>query len=102
MNVETQRQNIVHRILEIQNSNLLTEIEALLNNEVYTYSTAGKPLSVKEYRAHLDQIMIVSDSVEKGYSTQEAKNKIIKNETCFLVRRNHCFYPKYIQLHCKR
>jgi hypothetical protein len=78
MNVETQRKNIVHRILEVQNSKLLTEIETLLNNDIYTYSTSGKPLSVKEYKEHLDQIMIVSDAGEKGYSTQEAKNKIIK------------------------
>jgi len=78
MNVETQRKNIVHRILEVQNSKLLTEIETLLNNDVYAYSTSGKPLSVKEYKQHLDQIMIVSDTEEKGYSTQEAKNKIIR------------------------
>ena len=59
MNVETQRKNIVHRILEVQNSKLLTEIETLLNNDIYTYSTSGKPLSVKEYQEHLDQIMIL-------------------------------------------
>ena len=48
MNVETQRKNIVHRILEVQNSKLLTEIETLLNNDIYTYSTSGNPLSVRE------------------------------------------------------
>ena len=78
MNVETQRKNIVHRILEVQNSKLLTEIETLLNNDIYTYSTSGKPLSVREYKEHLDQIMIDSDASKKGYTTQEAKNKIIK------------------------
>jgi hypothetical protein len=78
MNVEIQRKNIVHRILEVQNSKLLTEIETLLNNDIYTYSTSGKPLSVKEYQEHLDQIMIDSDAGKKGYTTQEAKNKIIK------------------------
>ena len=76
MNVETQRKNIVHRILEVQNSKLLTEIETLLNNDIYTYSTSGKPLSVREYKEHLDQIMIDSDAGKKGYTTQEAKNKI--------------------------
>ena len=78
MNVETQRKNIVHRILEVQNSKLLTEIETLLNNDIYTYSTSGKPLSVREYKEHLNQIMIDSDAGKKGYTTQEAKNKIIK------------------------
>ena len=35
MSVETQRKNIVHRILDIDNSQLLSKIEELLNNEVY-------------------------------------------------------------------
>lgn len=54
MNVETQHKNIVHRIVAVQNSKWLTEIETLLNNHIYTYSTFGIPLSVKEYKEHLD------------------------------------------------
>ncbi|GEC79092.1 hypothetical protein [Flavobacterium aquatile] len=76
MNVESQRKNIVHRILEIENSKLLSQIEELLDNDVYTYTTSGKALSVKEYREHLDHIIVASDSGEKGYSTNEARNKI--------------------------
>ncbi len=78
MSVETQRNNIVHRILDVQNSQLLNKIEALLDDDVFIYTTAGKSLSVKEYRAHLSKIMLVSDSREIGYSTQDAKNKITK------------------------
>ncbi|MFZ4105167.1 hypothetical protein [Flavobacterium sp.] len=78
MNVETQRKNIVHRILDVQNSKLLTQIEELLDGEIYTYSTSGKPFTVKEYKNHLDKIMIASDSGETGYTTEEAKNKIIR------------------------
>lgn len=76
MNVEAQRKNIVHRILEIQNSKLLSQIEELLDNDVYTYTTSGKSLSVKEYKEHLDEIIVASDSGEKGYSTNEARSKI--------------------------
>lgn len=76
MNVEAQRKNIVHRILEIENSKLLSQIEELLDNDVYTYTTSGKSLSVKEYKEHLDEIIVASDSGEKGYSTNEARNKI--------------------------
>lgn len=78
MSVETQRNNIVHRILEIQNAKLLNQIEALLDNDVYAFTTSGEPLSVKEYRNHLDEIMMASDAGEKGYTTEEAKNKISK------------------------
>ena len=53
MSVETQRKNIVHRILDIENSQLLNQIEELLNNNIYTYTTSGKPLSAKEYKNHL-------------------------------------------------
>lgn len=76
MNVEAQRKNIVHRILEIENSKLLSQIEELLDNDVYTYTTSGKSLSVKEYKEHLDEIIVASASGEKGYSTNEARSKI--------------------------
>ena len=76
MNLTTQRNNIVHRILDISDLKLLNKIEELLDNDVFTYTTSGKPLSVKEYKNHLDKIMIASDSGAVGYSTVEAKNKL--------------------------
>ena len=78
MNLVTQRNNIVHRVLDITDLKLLKEIEELLNNNVFTYTTSGKALSVKEYKNHLDKILIASDSGAIGYSTIEAKNKIIR------------------------
>jgi hypothetical protein len=76
MNLNTQRNNIVHRILDISDLKLLNQIEELLDKDVFTYTTSGKPLSVKEYKNHLDTIMIASDSGAVGYSTSEAKNKV--------------------------
>ncbi|MNQ06216.1 hypothetical protein D3C85_189650 [compost metagenome] len=76
MNVETQRKNIVHRILDIENVQLLNQIEELLNNDIYTYSTDGAPLSVKEYKNHLNAIMKASDSGEIGYTTEDARKNI--------------------------
>lgn len=76
MNLTTQRNNIVHRILEVSDSKLLNQIEELLDKDVFTYTTSGKPLSVKEYKSHLDKIMTASDSGAVGYSTEEAKNKL--------------------------
>lgn len=78
MTVETQRNNIVHRILDVQNVQLLSKIEDLLDNDVFLYKTNGIPLSINEYKNHLTKIMIASDSGEIGYTTQEAKSKIIR------------------------
>jgi hypothetical protein len=76
MNLTTQRNNIVHRILHISDSKLLNKIEELLNKDVFAYTTSGKALSVKEYTNHLDQIMVASDSGAIGYSTTEARSKL--------------------------
>lgn len=76
MNLATQRNNIVHRILDVSDLKLLNKIEELLDNEVFTYTTSGNALSVKEYKNHLDKMMIASDSGSVGYSTEEAKNKL--------------------------
>ena len=78
MNVEIQRRNIVHRILDTENVQMLNQIEDLLNKDIYTYSTSGEPLTVKKYKNHLNEIMKLSDSGEVGYSTEEARNKIVK------------------------
>lgn len=78
MNISTQRNNIIHRVLDITDLKLLQEIEELLNKNVLTYTTSGKELSVKEYKNHLDKILIDSDSGAIGYSTLEAKNKIMR------------------------
>ncbi|WP_396168671.1 hypothetical protein [Flavobacterium sp.] len=76
MNLITQRNNIVHRILDVSDLTLLNQIEELLDKDVFTYTTSGKPLSVKQYKNHLDEIMIASDSGAVGFSTTEAKSKL--------------------------
>lgn len=76
MNLTIQRNNIVHRILDISDEKLLNQIEELLDNDICTYTTSGKPLSVKEYRNHVEKIMSGSDSGGSGYTTAEAKSKL--------------------------
>jgi hypothetical protein len=76
MNLITQRNNIVHRILDVSDLTLLNQIEELLDKDVFTSTTSGKPLSVKEYKNHLDEIMIASDSGAVGFATTEAKSKL--------------------------
>jgi len=48
MKIEIQRKNIVHRILEVQNSKLLNKIEELLDTETCSYRAEGKLLLKKE------------------------------------------------------
>jgi hypothetical protein len=76
MNVETQRKNIVHRILDIENEQLLSQIEELLDKDVYTFTTSGKPLSTSAYKNHLTEIIKVSEDGDIGYTTDEARKKI--------------------------
>ena len=78
MNVEAKRRNIVHRILDIENVQLLNQIEELLNSDIYTYTSDRNPLTVSEYKNRLDEIMKLSDAGEVGYSTEDARKKIIK------------------------
>jgi hypothetical protein len=94
MNVEAQRRNIVHRILDIENVQLLNQIEDLLNNDIYTYLTAGKPLTAKEYKNHLNDIMKLSDAGEVGYTTEEARKKIVKKEARCLVSKCYRVYSE--------
>lgn len=76
MNITSQRNNIVHRILEVSDMKLLNKIEELLDNDVFTYTTSGEPLSVKEYKNHIEEMLKASDSGAVGYLTAEAKTKL--------------------------
>ena len=55
---------------------MLSQIEALLDNDVYTYTTSGKPLTTAAYKNHVTEIMNVSEASEMGYTTEEARKKI--------------------------
>lgn len=78
MSVEAKRRNIVHRILDIENVQLLNQIEELLNSDIYAYTTNGKPLTVGEYKNRLDEIIKLSDTGELGFSTEDARKGIVK------------------------
>ena len=78
MDIETKRKNIVHRILDVENTLLLSKIENLLDEEAFLYKTDGTSLTKKEYQIHISKILKASEGGEKGYSTEEAKGKIIK------------------------
>lgn len=77
MNIETHRKNIIHRILDIQNEEILDKIDQLLNDEVHIYDVNGKSLSVSEYKQEIESILKVSDENEV-YSSEAMRNKIFK------------------------
>lgn len=77
MNIETHRKSIIHRILDIQNEEVLNKIDQLLNNEGYVYDVNGKSLSVSEYKQEIEAILKVSEENDV-YSSEAIKNKIFK------------------------
>ena len=50
MNIESHRKSIIHRILDVQNEQILDKIDQLLNEEGYIYDVSGKLLSVEAYK----------------------------------------------------
>jgi hypothetical protein len=77
MNIETHRKSIIHRILDIQNEDILDKIDQLLNEEGYVYDVNGKLLSVADYKQEIESILKVSDENEV-YNSQAIRNKIFK------------------------
>jgi hypothetical protein len=77
MNIETHRKSIIHRILDIQNEDILDKIDQLLNDEGYVYDVNGKLLSVADYKQEIESILKVSDENEV-YNSQAIRNKIFK------------------------
>lgn len=77
MNIETHRKNIINRILDIQNEDVLNKIDILLKDEGYVYDVNGKLLSVADYKQEIDTILKVSDENEV-YNSDAIRNKIFK------------------------
>lgn len=77
MNIETHRKSIIHRILDIQNEEVLNKIDQLLNEEGYVYDVNGKSLSVSEYKQEIEAILKISEENEV-YNSEAIRNKIFK------------------------
>ncbi len=77
MNIETHRKSIIHRILDIQNEEVLNKIDQILNDEGYVYDVNGKLLSVADYKQEIESILKVSDENEV-YNSEAIRNKIFK------------------------
>lgn len=77
MNIETHRKSIIHRILDIQNEEVLNKIDQILNEEGYIYDVTGKLLSVSDYKQEIEAILKVSEENDV-YNSEVIRNKIFK------------------------
>lgn len=77
MNIETHRKSIIHRILDVQNEEVLNKIDQILNDEGYIYDLTGKLLSVSDYKQEIVAILKVSEENDV-YNSEAIRNKIFK------------------------
>ena len=77
MNIETHRKSIIHRILDVQNEQILDKIDQLLNEEGYIYDVSGKLLSVEAYKKEVEDILKASEE-DEVYNSDVIRNKIFK------------------------
>ncbi len=77
MNIEAHRKSIIHRILDIQNDEVLNKIDQILNDEGYVYDLTGKLLSVSDYKQEIEAILKVSEE-NNVYNSEAIRNKIFK------------------------
>lgn len=76
MNIELYRKNIIHRILDTQNEELLIKIDKLLNADGYVYTVEGDSLTTQEYKNQVEDILRVSEQ-QTVYTTEELRKKIL-------------------------
>ena len=77
MNIESHRKSIIHRILDVQNEQILDKIDQLLNEEGYIYDVSGKLLSVEAYKKEVEDILKSSEE-DEVYKSDVIRNKIFK------------------------
>ena len=77
MNIESHRKSIIHRILDLQNEQILDKIDQLLNEEGYIYDVSGKLLSVEAYKKEVEDILKASEE-DEVYNSDVIRNKIFK------------------------
>lgn len=78
MNIEAYKNQIIKKLLDVQDENLLAEIEAILDlNPIVIQTIDGKSLTKSEYIEHIESI---SESVADGAETltsEEIRNDIL-------------------------
>lgn len=78
MNIEAYKNQIIKKLIDVQDEKLLEQIEAILNGSfVVAHNFAGKSLTKSEY---IERIESISESVADGaetYSSEQVRNHIL-------------------------
>ncbi len=78
MNIEAYKNQIIKKLLDVQDENLLGEIEAILDlNPIVIQTLDGKSLTKSEYIEHIESVKeSVADSAET-LTSEEIRNDIL-------------------------
>lgn len=78
MNIEAYKNQIIKKLIDVQDEKLLEQIEAVLNNNsILAYTLEGKPLTKSEY---IERIESISESIAEGaetYTSEQVRNHIL-------------------------
>jgi hypothetical protein len=81
MRIEAYKNQIIKKLLDVKDENLLAEIEAILDlNPIVIQTLDGKSLSKSEYIEHIESI---SESVADGsetYTSEEVRASIVSKK----------------------
>jgi hypothetical protein len=73
MSLETIKINLAKQLFNVEEESVLMEIKSILDNQVVVaYTIKGKPLSVKEYNASLNE---AEEDIKAGRTTDSSTLK---------------------------
>jgi hypothetical protein len=81
MNIEAYKNQIIKKLIDVQDEKLLEQIEAVLNGTpVIAHTLEGKTLTKSQYIEHIESI---SESVADGaetYTSEQVRNHILSQK----------------------
>ena len=83
MNIEAHKNQLIKKIIDVQDEKLLDKIEAILNgDQIVAQTIDGKSLSKSEYMEHIESISQSVDYGAETYTSDEVRASILdKNRT---------------------
>ncbi|MGO4821437.1 MULTISPECIES: hypothetical protein [unclassified Flavobacterium] len=81
MNIEAHKNQLIKKLIEVQDETLLDKIEAILNNDLIIGQTIdGDSLTKSQYIAHIESIsQSVADGAET-YTSEEVRASILSKK----------------------
>lgn len=81
MNIEAHKNQIIKKLIDVEDEKLLEQIDAVLNGTLTVAFTAeGKPLTTSQYITHIESISdAVADGVET-YTSEQVRASILSKK----------------------